>query len=228
MLLLNEKQYFIASIGTDAGKTFLVENLCHIALQKQQEILAIKPVISGFIKDDKNSDSSKILQALGLENSLENLESISPWRFSEPISPNFAAKLEKREVNFAKLTNFCTKKINIAKKNDKFLLIESAGGIMTPISDKKTFLDLAIELKLPILLVSNNYLSSISHSLCTIKAIKSHNLTIKNIIVNQNAKINKDNPSLLEQEQVIKIIESFANIETLSMEKFLLDCKQGQ
>ena len=66
--MLKEKIYFVAAVGTDIGKTFLVENLCKI-LPKSS---AIKPISSGFDDDSYESDCAKILSALGLENSKNN------------------------------------------------------------------------------------------------------------------------------------------------------------
>ena len=56
--MLEEKSYIVLAVGTDIGKTFLVENLC----KKNSKYNAIKPIITGFINDN-NSDSAKILNA---------------------------------------------------------------------------------------------------------------------------------------------------------------------
>ena len=77
--------YLILGTGTDIGKSFLVENLCRILPQ----VTAIKPVCTGFLHSDKNSDPARILTALKLEISEANLNEISPWLFSEPCSPHF-------------------------------------------------------------------------------------------------------------------------------------------
>ena len=72
--MLNKKVYFIAAIGTDLGKTYLVENL----LKNISNSKAIKPIISGFDIDDANSDSAKILKAQNTEFNEDNIKRISP------------------------------------------------------------------------------------------------------------------------------------------------------
>lgn len=204
--MLEKKSYLICGIGTDIGKTFLVENLCKIF----PEAMVIKPIASGFNLNDENSDSAKILAALGLEKSKKNLDDITPWRFKKAVSPHFAGK-----INFLAVKNFCRKKIAAAKKQNNFLFIETAGGVMTPISDKKTFLDLAQELKIPLLLVSANYLGAISHTLCAVTALKSKKILVEKIILNENFASETKSSHLLET------IQNFSGIETVTMKNFL-------
>lgn len=207
--------YFITAIGTDIGKTFLVENICRILREKNQQVEAIKPVISGFRDDDVNSDLAKILKSLGRNLTERSFDKISPWRFKEPISPNFAASFEKREIKFLDVVDFCQKEISDAKNNNYLLLIEGAGGVMTPISDNESFLDLIAYLKIPTLLISANYLGAISHTLCAVEALKSRNIIPEKIIVN-----NHNENSLTDMAQVTLAIENFSKIKTVSINDF--------
>ncbi|MES2961881.1 MAG: dethiobiotin synthase [Pseudomonadota bacterium] len=205
--MLKEKIYLIVGIGTDIGKTFLVENLC----KALPDAMAIKPIVSGFKDDDENSDSARILAA-----TRQILNSISPWRFIEAVSPHFAARNSGTEINFSEVKNFCQEKISLAKTNNQFLFIEAAGGVMTPINNEKTFLDLAAELKIPTLLVSANYLGSISHTLCAVEALKSRNVSIEKIIINED--LPTQLPPSLSPNQTI---ESFSKIAVISLKNLL-------
>jgi len=233
--MLKEKIYFIVGIGTDIGKTFLVENLC----LNIPGAMAIKPIVSGFKDDDENSDSIRLLNStkqiskqvqdddaekFRLEQKSRHpelalgsiLNSISPWRFNEAVSPHFAAKNSGTEINFSDVKNFCQEKIALAKTNNQFLFIEAAGGVMTPINDEKTFLDLAAELKIPTLLVSANYLGSISHTLCAVTALKSRNVAIEKIIINED--LPTQLPPSISPNQTI---ENFSKIEVISLKNLL-------
>jgi dethiobiotin synthetase len=235
--MLKEKIYLIVGIGTDIGKTFLVENLC----RNFSNSMAIKPIASGFKDDDENSDTARILNSIShpqtfdvilslskgdLDSSVESpferlkvtskLDDISPWRFEEAVSPHFAAKNSGVEINFSNVKNFCQEKISLAKSNNQFLFIEAAGGVMTPINDEKTFLDLAADLKIPTLLVTANYLGSISHTLCAIEALKSRNVAIEKIIINEDLPTQLP-PSLSPN----KTIENFSKIEVISLKNLL-------
>ena len=219
-MLLKEKIYFIAAIGTDIGKTFFVEKICQILRQKKLLVSAIKPIACGFGDDDQNSDSAKILTVLGLEISKNNLDKISPWRFEQATSPHFAAKNSAKEISFEEVINFCREKISVAKKENQFLFIEAAGGVMTPINDEKNFLDLAAELRVPVLLLSANYLGAISHTLCAVEALKKHQISPEKIIINEYF-LSEKKSSSVDISQVITTIQNFTKIETILLRDFL-------
>jgi len=213
--MMKKKSYLVIAIGTDIGKTYFVENICRILRKKKESVLAIKPIISGFKDGDKNNDSAKILSALGLEISKKNLDSISPWRFKKAVSPHFAG-----EINFDEVKKFCLQKIAAAKKQKQFLFIEAAGGVMTPINDKKTFLDLAAELKIPVLLVTANYLGSISHTLCAVEALKNRKIVIEKIIINEHFEL-PQKASMAKMKPVSETIKNFSKTGAISLQSFL-------
>ncbi len=200
----------IVGVGTDIGKTFFVEKICKDFVKMGRNIIAIKPIASGFKDDDKNSDSARILSALNQELTKSNLDKISPWRFEAAISPHFAAKSNLMEINFNEVKDFCLREIARARELNSTLLIESAGGVMTPINFQKTFLDLASELKIPLILVTANYLGSISHTLCAIEAIKSRGLELKKVMVN------KDLPTV----QGISIVDTIKSLAEVNIDNF--------
>jgi len=204
--MLQKNSYLILAVGTDIGKTFLVEKLC----RKYDSVAAIKPIASGCQDDDKNSDPAKILAALGKDLSKKNLNEIAPWRFTKPVSPHFAGK-----INFLEVVKFCRKKIAAAKKEQLILFIEAAGGVMTPITEEKTFLDLAIALKIPVILLSANYLGAISHTLTAVAALKAKKIVLKKIILNENFS------SRTKTKDLISTLQNFSGIETLTLKQFL-------
>jgi dethiobiotin synthetase len=212
---LKKNHYLVLAIGTDIGKTYLVENICQILSKKERSVLAIKPIASGCKDDDKNSDPAKILTALGLKISQQNLNSISPWRFVKPVSPHLAGK-----INFQAVKKFCLEKIAVAKKQRQVLFIEAAGGVMTPINDTTTFLDLASELKIPVLLVSANYLGAISHTLSALEALKSKKITVEKVIINEHLH-SSQSASGMKIGQMLKAITAFSKIEAISLQFFL-------
>ena len=103
----NMKRYFITAIGTGIGKTFITSALAQYLYKKNKNIVALKPVISGF-NNDKVAESDSFIIAQAQNNNL-TIEEISPYRFVAPISPDMAAEAENRPINFAQLLQFCQK-----------------------------------------------------------------------------------------------------------------------
>lgn len=210
--MLKEKIYFVTAIGTDIGKTYLVENI----IKKIPNSKAIKPVISGFDFDNLESDSAKILKAQNIEVNQNNLKKISPFYFKTPVSPHFAAEKEDKKIDFDKLVEFCRREIVLAKESDSFLFIEGAGGVMSPITYEKTFLDLVKNLGIDVLLVGANYLGSISHILTSVRALEVDRVRVEKIIINEGS------PNFeTEENDIIKTIENFTKVDTLLLDNFI-------
>jgi len=227
--ILKKGQYFIAATGTDAGKTFLLTEICKKLRAKNYTCDAIKPIASGFAIDDLQSDSAKILQSLGKEFSEINIKKITPYRFLAPLSPSIAALRENNEINFLQLQGFCEEKIasskmqsskNSSKSNADFFFVEGAGGVMTPINQEKTFLDLIAALKMPVLLVAGNYLGSISHTLCAVEALRQKSVAIEKIIINNHHQLQNAEVKISE---TIAEIARFSRIATIDINQFLFD-----
>ncbi len=214
-MILEKGQYFIVATGTDAGKTFLLTEICKKLRAHGVFCDAIKPVASGFKDDDLQSDSAKILQSLGREFSIKNVENITPWRFNAALAPSVASVMENREINFLELQKFCLEKIlqarlgaqNKGANGVEFFFIEGAGGVMTPISSDETFLDLIAVAKIPVLLLGQNYLGAISHTLCAVEALRSRDVAIERIIINDH------------QDSEVEVFDTIAEIARLSRVK---------
>jgi dethiobiotin synthetase len=66
------------------------------------------------------------------------------------------------------------------------LLVEGIGGLMVPLDNERTVLDLIEELRFPILLVTGSYLGTISHTLTAIEVAKSRGLKIAALAISES------------------------------------------
>lgn len=153
---------FIAGVGTGVGKTLVTTILCHQLRSAGRSVSALKPVVSGFVEDDRESDPALILRSLGGEPTPDAIASISPWRFAAPISPHLAARREGRSVTVDEIAHFCRQQIG---GPGSIRLVEGAGGIMSPLCEGATNAHLIGRLGEPVVLVTGTYLGAISHTL---------------------------------------------------------------
>lgn len=175
---------FITAAGTDVGKTFVTAGLIRLLRARQQEIDAIKPVVSGFDPARAGqSDSGVLLHALGLPMTDEEIEDISPWRFAASFSPDMAARHEGKEIDFDLLVSFCETAIDEAEGH---MLIEGVGGVMVPLDQSNTVLDWITALDVPSLLVTGSYLGSISHTLTAYEVLDAQDCDIAAIVVSES------------------------------------------
>ena len=161
------KVFVILGTGTNVGKTYLTCKMIEYLKLKGKSVFAIKPVISGFDKNQEN-DLSQLINAM--KNNV-NEEEISCYRLKEPLSPNIAAKYEGLELSYSKILSFCQK--HIAEAKCDYLLIETAGGAFSPLTNNKMCCDLVRDIpQAKAILIANNYLGAISHSISAITVTK--------------------------------------------------------
>jgi dethiobiotin synthetase len=193
---------FVTATGTDIGKTFVTAGLIRHVRAAGRAVAAIKPVVSGFDPDDwQGSDPAVLLAALGRPLTLEEVDGVSPWRFKAPLSPHSAAQREGRAIAFQELVEFCRRAM-AARRG--VLLVEGIGGVMVPLDDRHSVLDLMSMLRIPIILVAGSYVGTLSHTLTALEVMARRNLDIAAVVVSES------NGSAASLEDTVATIQVFA------------------
>ena len=187
---------FVTATGTDIGKTHVMARLIRELRAEKKTVKAIKPVISGFTWHNlPRTDIAIILDALGLESTPENVKAISPWRFDEPVSPDMAARHEKRMIDFDEVVDFC--RLAMVGPED-VTLIEGVGGVLVPITDTHTIADLISALEISCLVVAGSYLGTINHTLLTVETMRARGLDVSAVIISES----RSNPVPVDETMV--------------------------
>jgi dethiobiotin synthetase len=169
---------FIVGTDTDVGKTYQAVRLAEALRSRNLRVGCYKPVASGAPVEAEGSDASLLAKACGVERNM--LNRVCPQAFSTPLAAPVSASLEGKHVDEDLL-------INGAKwwqTHCEILLIEGAGGLMSPVSQRLTVIDLAQRLGFPLLLVVANRLGCVSHTLLAAEAINRRNLQLAAIVLN--------------------------------------------
>lgn len=145
------KKYFITGISTEVGKT-VASAIVTEALQTDYW----KPIQAGELED---SDSHKIKKFISNKKTVIHPNS---YALKTPMSPHAAAEIDGVTVELSK--------INEPKTNNN-LVIEGAGGLLVPLNNSDTILDI-IKLDYKVIVVSRHYLGSINHTLLTVKLLQ--------------------------------------------------------
>lgn len=160
---------FISGIGTGVGKT-IISAIVTEALQADYW----KPIQAGF---DEGTD------ALSVSSLVTNpVTVIHPevYKLRMPASPHLAAKNEGIRIDIEKIKTTLGTLIS----GNQYLVIEGAGGLMVPLNEQEFMLDLIHQLRAPLILVSQNYLGSINHSLLSAAICKQKNISVLGWIFN--------------------------------------------
>ncbi len=176
------KALFVAGTGTDLGKTHITCALLRAARARGLSVDAFKPVVSGFDPDaPETSDPARLAAAMGRPNAWTE---VSPRRYRAPLAPNLAARLEDDALIMADLIAEC--RTWLGARDVDLALVEGAGGVMSPMTDDATNLDLMTALDLPVLLVAGSYLGTASHLLTALEVLRSRGLTVAAIVVSES------------------------------------------
>jgi dethiobiotin synthetase len=176
---------FITATGPDVGKTLVVAALIRHLRAMGHAVDAIKPIVSGYEPAQAAaSDPGTLIAALGLPFSPESIERTSPWRFRAALSPDLAARLEGRNIDVDAVIAYC--KTAIDRRSD-ILLIEGVGGIMEPLDQHRTVLDVMMALRLPLILVTGSYRGALSHTLTALDSLFRRDMSVLATIVSETA-----------------------------------------
>ncbi|PWS29046.1 dethiobiotin synthase [Pedobacter yonginense] len=187
-------KYFITGIGTGIGKT-----LISAILTEKLKADYWKPIQSG---DLEMSDSLTIANLISNKQTTIHPES---YRLTQPLSPHLSAKLDGIQIDL--------NQINIPQTENN-LIIEGAGGLMVPLNEKELIVDLIKKLNVEVILISQNYLGSINHTLLSINLLNQHGIKIKGIIFNGDENLETER-FILNYSKIKKLgyIPSLLNID---------------
>lgn len=185
--------YFITGTDTDVGKTYVTRLLLE-SLKREGRIAAgYKPFCCG-----SRQDTVELLEASSSQLGL-TLDEINPQWFKAPASPFAAGLLENRPTDLdAAVEGFVQLKARCEN-----ILVEGAGGWEVPLTASATIADLAQKLGLPVIIVVNNKLGALNHTLLTVRGIAAHGLRCAGIILNQVA--DERDPASISHRHILEL-----------------------
>jgi dethiobiotin synthetase len=176
------KTLLVTGTDTGVGKTWISRLLIRELRNQGIDTGAYKPACSG---SERHSDGSECWA--DVETLYEACDGefdrslICPQTFSAPLAPNVAALEEGRTVNPALIFSA----MELWRKHVDHLVIEGAGGLLSPLADSVNSLDLAIASKSSVLIVAANRLGVINHTLLTVRAVVAAGLSIAAVVLNE-------------------------------------------
>jgi dethiobiotin synthetase len=180
---MKAKGFFITGTDTGVGKTFVTGGIAAVLKEKGINVGVMKPVETGCPEKDgrlEPQDALFLKKAAGVNDSIDL---INPYRFKAPLAPSIASRLENKNIDLNKIKDCYDKLASL----HRVMLVEGAGGLLTPLNDTETIADLVKLLNLPLIVIAASRLGTINHTLLTIKYAQSLGIEIKGIIINYPA-----------------------------------------
>ncbi|PIP21277.1 MAG: dethiobiotin synthase [Candidatus Omnitrophica bacterium CG23_combo_of_CG06-09_8_20_14_all_40_11] len=193
------KGIFVTGTDTGVGKTIITGLLGRYLSDKGYNVITQKWIQTGC-RDSLASDIKLHLKIMGRDkNDLKDYAgSVSPYTFRVPSSPHLASLIENKIIN----PNKIIKSFKLLSRRFDFIIAEGVGGVLVPFNKKRLVIDIVRDLDLAVLVVAQNKLGAINHTLLTIEALEKRKIKILGIIFNnlkkENSRIIEDNPLIIK------------------------------
>jgi len=168
---------FVTGTDTGVGKTEVAVALLGGHRARGVDVAGMKPAESGT-PPGAASDAERLRAAAG---GTDDPALVCPYRFAAPLAPAVAARLEGREVSFERVLE-CAREL---ARRHAALLVEGAGGLLTPLTERHGYADLARALGLPVLVVARAGLGTVNHAALTCEALRARGLVVAGVILNR-------------------------------------------
>ncbi len=192
--------YFISGIDTECGKTYVTARLASYLRHRGISVITQKPIQTGceMVADDL-VEHRKVMGCSALPEDREGRT--CTYLFKLPASPKLAAQQENKTIDLEKInddTKYLLSRYNI-------VLIEGAGGLMVPLTNRYMTIDYIAEKRLPLLLVASGRLGGINHALLSIDACLNRGIDLRSVIFNRYGEESAENGKLLADDALSEI-----------------------
>ncbi|MCL4204402.1 MAG: dethiobiotin synthase [Pirellulaceae bacterium] len=191
---------FITGTDTGVGKTYVACRIADWLVRAGYRVGVYKPAASGCdVRDGRlvADDALQLWQAAGRPGDLDH---VCPQRFLAPLAPPLAARAEGRHVD----ADLLRSGLEFWKSRSDIVLVEGAGGLMSPLSDEDYVADLAFDCGFSLIVVAPNVLGVINQTLQTLitaavfrsRANSGEGLAVAGIVLNDRGRDVRDDPSV--------------------------------
>lgn len=172
---------FVVGTDTGVGKTHVSCALLQALARHHRRVVGMKPVAAGVVPWGEGwaSEDSIALRAASTMAVPSELD--TPVLLPDPLSPHIAAERAGVQIDIAAIV----RAYEALSAQADAVVVEGAGGFHVPLSLTETGADLAVALKLPMVLVVGLRLGCLNHALLTAEAIAARGLTLAGWVANR-------------------------------------------
>lgn len=210
---------FITGTDTGIGKTLIAAGIIRWLRAHWIDTVPMKPVQTGAERRGNAlaaPDLEFCLAASGIQPNADERRLMAPYIYEPACSPHLAGRIAGKYADIEMIR----KSAEMLLRRRQALVIEGAGGIMVPLNETETTLDLMKSLGFPVILVSRIGLGAINHALLSINTLNTAGLRLLGVIFNQteptlpeNRFIEEDNPKAVADFGKVKILGSVGYLE---------------
>ncbi len=181
---------FVTGTDTEVGKTYVAAAIARSLVGAGHRVGVYKPVASDCVSDGHQLVSEDAFALWEAASQPLSLDLVCPQRFQAPLAPHLSARTEGRELD----TQLLRTGISAWADACEIIIVEGAGGLMSPISDEEYIADLAYDFGYPIVIVAPNMIGAINQALQTLitAACFRDGLNVAGVVLNDARRFDGD------------------------------------
>jgi dethiobiotin synthetase len=191
---------FVTGTDTHVGKT-VVSAALMVRYRAEAPLTYWKPIQTGVERDDDSGEVGRLADHEMFNRGV---------RLGPPLSPHLAARLAGTRISVRSLLEM------VHGKTDRRWIVEGAGGVLVPINERETMVDLMRALDLPVLIAARSTLGTINHTLLTIEALRRRMLRVAGVVM--VGEPNDENRLAIEKYGAAEVIAEMPHFNPLTPE----------
>lgn len=219
---------FITGTDINVGKTFITAGLAATMQSLGYSTCVFKPVQTGSIEKSGFAQSPDLAFVKNMD---PYVKTHSSYLLRQSATPVIAAEQENIMID----KNFIKKDFEAITKEHDCTIVESTGGIMTPLAPDFIMSDLIKMLNLPLVIVIKPYNGVVNQTLLAINHAISKGIEIRGIIINNFPQSITDIdiktiPRLVEEysdAKILGIVRNFPNVKKINPNDLITDILNG-
>jgi dethiobiotin synthetase len=211
---LKDKGFFITGTDTCVGKTTVAAAIALIMKRQGLDVGIMKPFATVSEKHDSKHKSRDVEVLAAAANVRDTYYNLNPFFSSLPTAPYTASLVRKsNKVKVSKVVGLYSK---LASAHDR-MIVEGIGGILVPLTRRKSLADFVKATNLPVIVVARLRLGMINHILLTLKACLDYSLRVRGIVLNDLSSWNCP----VQKELIVETIEKVSGVNVLGSIPFI-------
>lgn len=200
---------FITGTDTNVGKTVVTAALARCLRNRRLSVGVMKPVETGVQPVGRlDADSERLRAAAG---TADPFPLVAPYRFPDPLAPLAAARRAGATIELPSVMEAFRQ---LAARH-RLMLVEGAGGVCAPLSEKFDGGDMILALGLPAVIVGRPTLGGVNHLLLTLQSLAARGVTVLAVVLNRSTSAQADaaNPvGALQERSTMDLIRELVGV----------------
>ena len=173
---------FVVGTDTGVGKTHVAARIATTLTRCGQRVGVYKPAASGCRRVGRSLISDDALSLWEAAGRPGELKAVCPQRFAAPLAPHLAAREERKDID----SRLLRRGLEYWRRRSDIVIVEGAGGLMSPIGEQEYIADLAADFGFPLIVVVPNRIGAINGTLLTLIAATARPvpLSVAGIVLN--------------------------------------------